>query len=91
VIDFFRRMTKEAVMYRQKNNIKRNDFLQLLIHLKDKAEDVNNSKDKSVPWYKSKYTPWTDSFLRVCLLPVAEEASYLTYQNIISQAEVRNL
>lgn len=52
VIDFFRRMTKEAVTYREKNNVKRNDFLQLLIHLKQKAEDLNNSKDKSIPWYK---------------------------------------
>jgi hypothetical protein len=55
VIDFFRRMTKEAVTYREQNNVKRNDFLQLLIHLKEKAEDLNNSKDKSIPWYKSKY------------------------------------
>jgi hypothetical protein len=50
-------MTKEAVTYRQEKNVKRNDFLQLLIQLKEKAEDVNNSKDKSVPWYKSKYDP----------------------------------
>jgi len=55
VIDFFRRMTKEAVTYREQNSVMRNDFLQLLINLKQKAEDVNNSKDKSIPWYKSKY------------------------------------
>jgi hypothetical protein len=55
VIDFFRRMTKEAVTYREENNVKRNDFLQLLIQLKEKAEDTNNSKDKSIPWYKSEY------------------------------------
>jgi hypothetical protein len=48
-------MTKETVTYREQNNVKRNDFLQLLIQLKEKAEDVNNSKDKSIPWYKSKY------------------------------------
>jgi len=67
VIDFFRRMTKEAVTYREKNNVKRNDFLQLLIHLKQKAEDLNNSKDKSIPWYKSKYhtgaNPCADHYL----------------------------
>jgi hypothetical protein len=55
VIEFFRRMTKEAVTFRQQNNVKRNDFLQMLIDLKEKAEDMNNSKDKSIPWYKSKY------------------------------------
>jgi hypothetical protein len=55
VIDFFRRMTKEVMTYRQENNVKRNDFLQLLIQLKEKAEDANNSKDKSIPWHKSKY------------------------------------
>jgi hypothetical protein len=48
-------MTKEAVTYRQQNNVKRNDFLELLIQLKKQAEDVNNSKDISVPWYKSEY------------------------------------
>lgn len=67
VIDFFRRMTKETVTYRQENNVKRNDFLQLLIQLKEKAESVNNSKDKSIPWHKSKYnlkpTPFSGSYL----------------------------
>jgi hypothetical protein len=48
-------MTREAVTFRQQNNVKRNDFLQMLIHLKEKAEDMNNSKDKSIPWHKSKY------------------------------------
>ncbi|PNF20800.1 hypothetical protein B7P43_G13835 [Cryptotermes secundus] len=52
VIDFFRRMTKETVTYRLENNVKRNDFLQLLIQLKEKAENLNNSKDKSIPWHK---------------------------------------
>jgi hypothetical protein len=60
VIDFFRRMTKETVTYRQQNNVKRNDFLQLLIELKEKTQDLNNSKDKSIPWHKSKYN--LDSF-----------------------------
>jgi hypothetical protein len=43
------------VTFRKQNNVERNDFLQLLIQLKDKASDVNNSKDKSIPWFKSKY------------------------------------
>lgn len=52
VIDFFRRMTKETVVYRQQNNLKRNDYLQMLIQIKEKYEETNNSKDKSIPWYK---------------------------------------
>jgi hypothetical protein len=48
-------MTKEAVTYRQENKVKRNDFLQLLIQLKENAKDLNNSKDNSIPWHKSKY------------------------------------
>lgn len=52
VIDFFRRMTKETVDYRVNHNIVRNDYLQLLIQLKQKAADVNKSKDCSIPWYK---------------------------------------
>lgn len=52
MIDFFRRMTKEAVAHRQQYNVKRDDFLQLLIELKEKA--MNISKDKSIPWHRSK-------------------------------------
>jgi len=62
VSNFFRRFTKEAVTYRQENNVKRNDFLQMLIQLKEKAEDFN-SKDKSIPWYKSKCHLEPDPFL----------------------------
>jgi hypothetical protein len=60
-------MTKEAMTFRQQNNVKRNDFLQLLIQLKEKAEGVNNSKDKSVPWHKSKYNLDPIPFSGCCL------------------------
>jgi hypothetical protein len=35
---YFRNMVKDTVNYREKNNIKRNDFMQLLIQLKNKEE-----------------------------------------------------
>ncbi|GLG95812.1 Probable cytochrome P450 28c1, partial [Gryllus bimaculatus] len=38
VSDFFLRAVKETVDYREKNNVKRNDFMQLLIELRNKAE-----------------------------------------------------
>ncbi|GLG95813.1 Cytochrome P450 6k1, partial [Gryllus bimaculatus] len=38
VADFFIRVVKETVDYREKNNIKRNDFMQLLIELRNKAQ-----------------------------------------------------
>ncbi|PSN38875.1 Cytochrome P450 6k1 [Blattella germanica] len=37
VSKYFRKMVKETVEYREKNNVKRNDFLQLLIQLKNKG------------------------------------------------------
>ncbi|KAK7789224.1 hypothetical protein R5R35_007049 [Gryllus longicercus] len=41
--DFFIRAVSETVDYRQKNNIKRNDFLQLLLDLKNKGKlDVDD-------------------------------------------------
>ncbi|KAJ9580927.1 hypothetical protein L9F63_023899, partial [Diploptera punctata] len=52
VIEFFRRTIKETVDYRKNNNVVRNDYLQLLIQLQDKAQDANKSDDKSIPWYK---------------------------------------
>jgi hypothetical protein len=67
VIDFFRRMTKEAVTYREQNNLQRNDFLQMLIQLKQKAENVNNSSVKRIPWYKSKHQKGANPFTDRCL------------------------
>ncbi|XP_069687375.1 cytochrome P450 9e2-like [Periplaneta americana] len=52
VTNFFRRMTKETAVYRKENNIKRNDYLQMLIQIMEKYEDTNNSEDKSISWYK---------------------------------------
>jgi hypothetical protein len=60
-------MTKEATTYREQNNVKRNDFLQLLIQLKQKAEDMNNSKNKSIPWYKSKHQTGANPLTTRCL------------------------
>lgn len=37
VSKYFRRMVEETVKYREENDVKRNDFLQLLIHLKQKG------------------------------------------------------
>ncbi|EEB11224.1 conserved hypothetical protein [Pediculus humanus corporis] len=47
VSDFFLNAVQETIEYRQKNNIKRNDFLQLLIQLinNGKLDDVDNIKE----------------------------------------------
>jgi cytochrome P450 family 6 len=55
VSKYFRNMVQETVEYREKNNVKRNDFLQLLIQLKtkgllddeEKTEDQNNETNKN--------------------------------------------
>ncbi|KAJ8881839.1 hypothetical protein PR048_018325 [Dryococelus australis] len=46
VTKFFQRVMKEAVVFRQKNNVRKNDFLQLLISLKEKSQGK-----KVVNWY----------------------------------------
>jgi cytochrome P450 family 6 len=35
---YFRSMVEHTVNYRERNNIKRNDFMQLLIHIKNKVK-----------------------------------------------------
>lgn len=45
--DFFRKMVKDAMEYRDKNNITRNDFIQLLMQLKKKGELEADTADKS--------------------------------------------
>ena len=65
VSKYFRNMVKETVEYREKNNVKRNDFLQLLIQLKnkgllddeEKTEDQNNETDKNTETAEGTYTP----------------------------------
>nr|CAD7419135.1 unnamed protein product [Timema cristinae] len=44
--DFFKKVVIDAIEYRQKNNIKRNDFLQLIMELKEKGK-VEFEKDLS--------------------------------------------
>jgi cytochrome P450 family 6 len=65
VSKYFRNMVQETVEYREKNNVKRNDFLQLLINLKNKGllddeletEDQNNETNKNTETNKGTYTP----------------------------------
>ncbi|KAJ8913649.1 hypothetical protein NQ315_007366 [Exocentrus adspersus] len=40
--DFFRKAVADTITYRQKNNVTRNDFLQLLIELMDKKVGISN-------------------------------------------------
>ncbi|XP_021934435.1 cytochrome P450 6k1-like [Zootermopsis nevadensis] len=40
VTDYFMKMVKETVEYREKNDVKRNDFMQLMIQLKNKTLGV---------------------------------------------------
>jgi cytochrome P450 family 6 len=39
-------MVKETVEYREINNVKRNDFIQLMIQLKNKTLSIADEKDK---------------------------------------------
>jgi cytochrome P450 family 6 len=60
---FFRNMVQETVEYREKNNVKRNDFLQLLIQLKNKVlledeqktEIQNNETNKNTETAEGTY------------------------------------
>jgi cytochrome P450 family 6 len=61
---YFRKMVQETVDYREKNNVKRNDFLQLLIQLKNKgvlddehkSEDQNDGRNKNNETSEGTYT-----------------------------------
>jgi hypothetical protein len=65
VTKYFRNMVQETVEYREKNHVKRNDFLQLLIQLKnkslldneEKAEDKNNETNKNSETAEGTYSP----------------------------------
>ena len=62
---YFRNMVQETVEYREKNNVKRNDFLQLLIQLKnkgllddeEKTEDQNNETNENTETTEGTNTP----------------------------------
>jgi cytochrome P450 family 6 len=45
VRNYFMNMVKETVEYREKNNMKRNDFMQLMIQLKNKTLGVAEEDD----------------------------------------------
>ncbi|XP_069672224.1 probable cytochrome P450 6a14 isoform X2 [Periplaneta americana] len=45
VANYFRNMVEDTVNYREKNNVKRNDFMQLLIQLKNKGSVDADSKN----------------------------------------------
>jgi len=57
VEDFFRRLVKEVVAYREQNNVIRADYLQYLISLKNKAagRETANGHD-TVPQTAGKYS-----------------------------------
>ena len=65
VSKYFRSMVQETVEYREKNNVKRNDFLQLLIQLKNKGlledeqktEGQNNEIKENTESAEGTYTP----------------------------------
>lgn len=41
VENYFLRIVKQNIDYRESNNVKRNDFMQLLIDLKSNSEELN--------------------------------------------------
>lgn len=54
--DFFLKTFREVVDYREKNSVRRNDAMQLLIDLMNKGQidDVDNSNNKEAELVKSK-------------------------------------
>jgi cytochrome P450 family 6 len=50
VSKYFRSMVEDTVNYRERNNIKHNDFMQLLIHIKNKVklDEQNENIDENV-------------------------------------------
>ncbi|KAK7789226.1 hypothetical protein R5R35_007051 [Gryllus longicercus] len=48
ISDFFMKAVKDTVDYREKNNVKRNDFLQLLIELKNKRKIEEDAEKDSM-------------------------------------------
>lgn len=50
VSEFFMTVVEDVIEYREKNNVRRNDFMELLLQLKNDgklAEDENNTNDKT--------------------------------------------
>jgi cytochrome P450 family 6 len=45
VTNYFRKMVQETVQYREKNNVQRNDFMQLMIQLKNKTLLIEEDED----------------------------------------------
>jgi cytochrome P450 family 6 len=45
VSSYFQKMVKETVEYREKNNVERNDFMQLMIQLKNKTLSIAEEED----------------------------------------------
>jgi len=45
VSKYFMKMVKDTVEYREKNDVKRNDFMQLLIQMKNKTQRVTEEED----------------------------------------------
>jgi cytochrome P450 family 6 len=76
VSKYFRNMVKETVEYREKNNVKRNDFLQLLIQLKnedilddeEKTEDQNNETNKKTETAEGTYSPNCIMYINISCL-----------------------
>ena len=48
VSKYFMKMVKDTVEYREKNDVKRNDFMQLLIQMKNKTLSVAEEEDIKV-------------------------------------------
>lgn len=55
ISSFFFDVVKKTVNYREKNNYSRNDFLQLLIDIKNNKGDTTESKGKKVIFVRTDY------------------------------------
>lgn len=61
--DFFLKVVKETVQYREENNYTRNDFLQLLIEIKHKGAITDVEEKHRIPAYFEHTEPSEDKVL----------------------------
>jgi cytochrome P450 family 6 len=91
VSKYFRRMVHDTVTYREKNNFQRNDFMQLLIQIKNKGkveEDKKNSEMNGNGTTENKYGEYGKY---CCVLNAKYARSCYSYYSISIRALTKTL